>query len=235
MMRTPTDDAAWVARYQAATERLKTKEAVAKAGASAQEVAGLGDATWEPEPIEATPGGARLDVPGVGGLEPRSIVMTQATVEAVEAKTFIRDAGRADVEESREVVDASPDAGKEAEQPESQPVWEEPRPQSQQDQPKEQAAEAERGVVVPLPNVQAVAPTDKRPSPPQGSILAIIDLTIDDPPSDKGKQKANIKMVDAPDRPGTSVTSGDDVAEASARWPNFAGLVLARAEEELPR
>jgi hypothetical protein len=41
-------------------------------------------------------------------------------------------------------------------------------------------------------------------------------------------------MVDAPDRPGTSVTSGDDVAEASARWPNFMGLVLARAEE-LPR
>jgi hypothetical protein len=26
-----------------------------------------------------------------------------------------------------------------------------------------------------------------------------------------------------------------DVVEASARWPNFTGLVLARAEEELPR
>jgi hypothetical protein len=42
-------------------------------------------------------------------------------------------------------------------------------------------------------------------------------------------------MVVAPDRPGTSITSEDDMAEASARWPNFARLVLARAEEELPR
>jgi hypothetical protein len=63
----------------------------------------------------------------------------------------------------------------------------------------------------------------------------VIDLTIDDPPSDKGKQKADIEMVDAPDRPRTSVTSGDDVAEASARWLDFVGLVLARVEEELPR
>jgi hypothetical protein len=72
-------------------------------------------------------------------------------------------------------------------------------------------------------------------APPQGSILAVIDLTIDDPPSDKGNQKADVKMVDASDWPGTSVTSGDDLAEASVRWPNFAGLVLAQAEEELPR
>jgi hypothetical protein len=63
----------------------------------------------------------------------------------------------------------------------------------------------------------------------------VIDLTVEDPPSDKGKQKADVEMVDAPDRPGTSVTSEDDLAEASARWPNFTGLVLARAEEELPR
>jgi hypothetical protein len=61
----------------------------------------------------------------------------------------------------------------------------------------------------------------------------VIDLTIDDPPSDKGKL-IHVEMVDASDRPGTSVTSGDDVAEASARWPDFAGRVLARAEEELP-
>jgi hypothetical protein len=80
-----------------------------------------------------------------------------------------------------------------------------------------------------------VAPTIETPAPPQGSIPAIIDLTVDDPPSDKGKQKADIEMVDAPDRPSTSVTLGDDLAEASVRWPNFAGLALARAEEELPR
>jgi hypothetical protein len=35
MMRTPTDDAAWVARCQAVTERLKAKKAAVKAGTSA--------------------------------------------------------------------------------------------------------------------------------------------------------------------------------------------------------
>jgi hypothetical protein len=66
-------------------------------------------------------------------------------------------------------------------------------------------------------------------------IPAIINLTVDDPSSDKGKQKEDIEMVDAPDRPGTSATSGDDLAEAFARWPDFVGLAFARAEEELPR
>jgi hypothetical protein len=51
----------------------------------------------------------------------------------------------------------------------------------------EQAVEAEWGVVVPPPNVQAVAPTVETLAPPQGSIPAIIDLIVDDPPSDKGK------------------------------------------------
>jgi hypothetical protein len=35
MMWMPTDDGAWVTRYQAATERLRTREAAAKAGVSA--------------------------------------------------------------------------------------------------------------------------------------------------------------------------------------------------------
>jgi hypothetical protein len=35
MMLTPADDAAWVARCQATTERLRMREATAKAGASA--------------------------------------------------------------------------------------------------------------------------------------------------------------------------------------------------------
>jgi hypothetical protein len=135
-------------------------------------------------------------------------VTTQATVEVIEAETSIRDARRADVEESREMVEAPPDARKEAAQLESQPAREEPRPQPQQDQPTEQAAKAEWGVVVPPSNVQAVAPTVETPAPPQGSISAVIDLTIDDPPSDKGKQKADVEMVDAPDRPGTSAMSG---------------------------
>jgi hypothetical protein len=52
MMWMPADNAAWVAKYQANTERLKMKEVVAKAGASAQEVARVGDAVREPEPVE---------------------------------------------------------------------------------------------------------------------------------------------------------------------------------------
>jgi hypothetical protein len=62
----------------------------------------------------------------------------------------------------------------------------------------------------------------------------VIDLTSDDTPSDKGKQKADVEMVDASDQPGTSVAPDDDMVEASARWPNFTELALMRAEEELP-
>jgi hypothetical protein len=70
---------------------------------------------------------------------------------------------------------------------------------------------------------------------PLGSTLPLIDLTVDESPSDKGKQKADVEMVEASDRPGTSAVLGDDLAEASARWPDYAGLGLVRAEEELPR
>jgi hypothetical protein len=41
-------------------------------------------------------------------------VKTQVTVEAAEVETSIHDTGRADVEKSREVVEALPEAGKEA-------------------------------------------------------------------------------------------------------------------------
>jgi hypothetical protein len=87
---------------------------------------------------------------------------------------------RADVEKTKEVVEALPDAGKEAEQPELQPEREEPRPQPQQDQPKEQSVKVEQGVAMPPPNVQVVAPTNESPVPPQGSTPAVIDLTVDD-------------------------------------------------------
>jgi hypothetical protein len=79
------------------------------------------------------------------------------------------------------------------------------------------------------------APTVEMPAPPQGSTPAVIDLTVDDPPSNKGKQKVDVEMVDASDQPGTSATSRDDLAKASARWPDYAGLALVQAEEELPR
>jgi hypothetical protein len=45
--------------------------------------------------------------------------MTQATVEAAEARTSVCDVGRADVEKLKEVVEALPEAGQEAVQPES--------------------------------------------------------------------------------------------------------------------
>jgi hypothetical protein len=63
----------------------------------------------------------------------------------------------------------------------------------------------------------------------------VIDLTVNDLPSDKGKQKADVEMVNALDQPGTSVTSKDDMVEASTKWPNFTGLALVWAEEKLPR
>jgi hypothetical protein len=104
------------------------KEAAAKAGASAHEVSRVDDTAREPEPVEAAPGRARLDVPSVGGLESGSVMRTLATVEAGKAKTSIRDAWRADVEKTKEVVEAPPDAGKEEQQPELQPEREEPWP-----------------------------------------------------------------------------------------------------------
>jgi hypothetical protein len=106
-------------------ERLKTKEATGKAGASAQELARVGDTAQEPEPIEAAPGGAKLDTPGVGGLEPGSTTRTLATLEAGKVETSVHDAGWAEVEKTKEVVEAPPDAGKEVEQPELQPEREE--------------------------------------------------------------------------------------------------------------
>jgi hypothetical protein len=58
------------------TERLRMREATAKAGTSAQEVTGPGDAAWEPEPVEVITGGGRLEVPDAGGSEPGSTVTT---------------------------------------------------------------------------------------------------------------------------------------------------------------
>jgi hypothetical protein len=49
MMWTLADDATWVTKCHAATERLKAKEVAAKAGASTQEGAGVGEAARGPE------------------------------------------------------------------------------------------------------------------------------------------------------------------------------------------
>jgi hypothetical protein len=76
MMRTAADDAAWVAKCQAVTERLRLREAAAKAGSSAQEVTGSGVTVRGSGPAEAVPGDAGLKVPDTGGSESRSIAMT---------------------------------------------------------------------------------------------------------------------------------------------------------------
>jgi hypothetical protein len=62
----------------------------------------------------------------------------------------------------------------------------------------------------------------------------MIDLTFDDSPSDKGKQKVDVEMVDALDWPGTSAALDGDAVQTSGRWPDFAELALVQAEEELP-
>jgi parvulin-like peptidyl-prolyl isomerase len=67
MMRMLANDAAWVTRRQAATERLKAKEAAIKAGASAQEGAGVGDAARRQSGSRqprALPGSTCLEVVG---------------------------------------------------------------------------------------------------------------------------------------------------------------------------
>jgi hypothetical protein len=118
MMQTSADAAAWVARCQAATERLKVKEAAVKTGESAQEGAVVGDASQQLEQVEAAPGATRLDRSGGDGQELGSTTRTLETVEASKAATSTCDAGQADVEETRNVVEALQDAGKEEEVPE---------------------------------------------------------------------------------------------------------------------
>jgi hypothetical protein len=59
----------------------------------------------------------------------------------------------------------------------------------------------------------------------------VIDFSSDDTPSDKGKQKADVEMVDTLDQSRTSMASDDDMAEAFAGWPNFTELALMQAEE----
>jgi hypothetical protein len=115
MMQSPANDDAWVTRCQATTERLKAKEAVAKAGASAQEGAEVGDAAQEPGLVKTTPGATRLDGSGSGRQESGSTNGTPKTVEDGKAETSACNVGQADVKETKEVVETPQDAGKEEE------------------------------------------------------------------------------------------------------------------------
>jgi hypothetical protein len=60
-------------------------------------------------------------------------------------------------------------------------------------------------------------------APPQGLTLALIDLTTDDSPTNKGKQEVDVKTAEASDRAGTSATLGGDQAEALARCLTLLG------------
>jgi hypothetical protein len=125
------------------TKRLKLREAVAQTGASTLGVTDFDPVTQGSRPTEAVLGDAGLEVPDTGGLELGSTATTQATVEAAEADTSVRDAGRVDAKKLKEVVEAPPEAGQEAAQPEE--------PQPQQDRPMEPTVEVEWRAVVPPP------------------------------------------------------------------------------------
>jgi hypothetical protein len=122
------------------------------------------------------------------------------TVEAAEADTSIHDAGRADAEKSKEVVEVPLEARQEAAPSEE--------PQLQQDRPTEPAIEAEREAVVPPSVVQAVVPVVEAPALPQGSTPALVDLTLDDSPADKGKQATDVEAAEALDGAGISAALG---------------------------
>jgi hypothetical protein len=107
MMRTPADDAAWVAKCQAATERLKAKEATAKVVTSAQKGVGARDMA-QPKLVEAALGATRLDRPGGDGQELGSTTMALRAVEADKEATSARKAERADVKKTEEVVVEAP-------------------------------------------------------------------------------------------------------------------------------
>jgi hypothetical protein len=84
----------------------------------------------------------------------------------------------------------------------------------------------------------------------QGPTLAVVNLTLDDSPVDKGKQVVGVEGVEAADQVGPSMavegaeaadqaspstTPESDLVRAPVAWPDLAGLALVRAEEELPR
>jgi hypothetical protein len=90
-------------------------------------------------------------------------------------------------------------------------------------------------MAAPPPNAQVEAPAGGLLFPPQGSRPTVIDLSSDDTPTDKGKQKMDVETIDAAGQPRTSAAPDDGMMEVSAGWPNFGELALVRVEEELPR
>jgi ubiquitin len=100
-MQTPADDAAWLARYRATTEQLKSTGSSVQAGGSVEEAVGAEEAARQPELVEAAPNATGLGRSRGDGHEPGLTVRTLETVEATEAATSAHDAGQADVEGTR--------------------------------------------------------------------------------------------------------------------------------------
>jgi hypothetical protein len=114
-MRTPADDAAWITRYQAATEQLKSMGSSVQAGGSVEEAVGAGEAARRPELVEVAPGASGLGQSGDDGREPRPATRILEAVEAREVATSAHDAGQVDVVETRNVEETPRDVGQEEE------------------------------------------------------------------------------------------------------------------------
>jgi hypothetical protein len=93
-------------------------------------------------------------------------------------------------------------------------------------------------------------PAIEAPALAQGSTPALVDLTLDDSPIDKGKQVVGVEVVEAGDQAGPpAVVEGAKAAGqagpfagpksalvgAPFGWPDLAALALVWVEEELPR
>jgi hypothetical protein len=87
-------------------------------------------------------------------------------------------------------------------------------------------------------------------APAEGSTPAMVDLTLDNSPLDKGKQVVGVGEVEAVDQAGplAAVDGAGATAQAgpsarpesapagpSSEWPDLAALALVWAEEEIPR
>jgi hypothetical protein len=93
MMPTSADDAAWIARYQAATERLKAKESTVRADTSVEEDVRARDTAQRSELVKVASGVIGLSQSEGDGRESRSSTRTLETVKATEAATSAPDAG----------------------------------------------------------------------------------------------------------------------------------------------
>jgi hypothetical protein len=114
-MRTPADDAAWLARYRATTERLKSTGSSVQAGGSVGEAVGAWEAARWPKLVEATLGASGLGQSRGDSHEAGPATRISEAVEAREVATSARDTGQVDVVEIRNMEETPQDMGQEEE------------------------------------------------------------------------------------------------------------------------